>query len=280
LLLLAVAACRPRGDSTVVVDGRERTYELFVPTDTPGLPLLIALHGRGSTGKQLERETRFDAIAAREYFVVVYPDGVNHRWNDGRIDHDTPGVDDVAFIRSLIDELAARHAIDRGRVFATGMSNGAMMSYRLACELGGTIAAIAPVAGNLNTTIAPSCRPQVPVSVLAINGDADPIVRYDGEVGELLGAVASTERLAALDGCGPAGAAIDEPDLDPTDGTRSRHVDYGCAPPVAVELVTVLGGGHTWPGASQYLPKAAIGPVGRDFSASERIWAFFAAHRR
>jgi polyhydroxybutyrate depolymerase len=273
LLVLALAACRPAGSSTLHVGSVTRHYEEFVPTDTPGMPLVIALHGRGSTGRQMERFTHLDDIAAREQFVVVYPDGIDHRWNDGR---DNTGVDDVAFIAQLIDEMAARHAIDRSRVYVTGISNGGMMSYRLACDLSDRIAAIAPVAGDLPTA---PCTPSHPVSVLAINGTSDPLVPYEGGMvghrGTVLSSPASAQFFATRDGCRAADTA-DEPDVDRDDGVRSHDRRYRCPPRLAVELVTLDGGGHTWPGGPQYLPKVLIGPTSRDFDASERIWAFFA----
>jgi polyhydroxybutyrate depolymerase len=272
VILAALAACRPPGSSTLQVNGVTRHFEEFVPTDTPGMPLVIALHGRGSTGKQMERFTHLDDIAAREQFAVVYPDGIDHRWNDGR---QPTGIDDVAFIAHLIDDMAARHAIDRSRVFVTGMSNGAMMSYRLACDLSDRIVAIAPVAGDLPTG---PCKPVRPVSVLAINGTDDPLVPYAGGVagrgGTVLSSPDSTEFFARADGCTDT-ITRDEPDPAPDDGVRSHDRRYRCPARLDVELVTLEGGGHTWPGGPQYLPKVLIGPTSRDFDASERIWEFF-----
>ena len=91
-----------------------------MPTDKPGMALVVALHGGGSNAKQMERETRFDAIAAREQFIVVYPEGIGHHCHDGRPGVGEADVDDVAFLRTLVDDLAKRYAIDRHRVFATG----------------------------------------------------------------------------------------------------------------------------------------------------------------
>ena len=247
------------------------------------MPLVIALHGNGSTGPQTATLTHLNEIAAREQFVVVYPDAIDHHWNDGRPEFPAD-VDDVAFIRALIDELASRYSIDRKRVYITGMSNGAIMSYRLACELSDRIVAIAPVAGNFPAKL--TCAPGTPVSVLAINGTEDPLVPYGGgqvsrNRGVVLSAADSTAMFAKRAGCGAVHAAEDEPDRAPDDGTRVHHQTYdSCPAPLAIELVTVTGGGHTWPGGPQYLPKAAIGVASRDFDASERIWQFFADHTR
>lgn len=268
LLCSLLAACRPAGSSTLKVGNRARHFDVFAPSDAPNLPLVIALHGRGSTGKQMERFTHFDEIAAREQFVVVYPDAIDHHWNDARIGQDT-GVDDVAFIAALIDEMAARYHIDRHRVYVTGMSNGAMMSYTLGCTMADRIVAIAPVAGDLP---AGPCRPARPISVLAINGTADPFVPYDGGTagrgGQVLSAPASTDAFAKADGCAPPTTA-----REGATQTIARH--YACPGPLAVELLTIEHGGHTWPGGPQYLPKVVIGPTSHDFDASDRIWQFF-----
>ena len=277
LIILALVACHAETRAPA-----KRHYELFVPSDTPGMPLVIVLHGNGGTGRQIERHTSFDRIAAREHFVVVYPDAVDRHWNDGRPEVDN-GVDDVAFIASLIDEIATKHAIDRKRVYVTGMSNGGIMSYRVACDLADRIAAIAPVTGNLPAAI--RCEPRVPVSVLAINGTEDPLVPYAGGTvgrnrGSVLSAALSTAHFATHAGCGPATGTVDEPDANPADGSRTRRTSYACPAPVTVELLTLDGAGHTWPGGSQYLPKLLIGGTSRDFDGAERIWDFFSMHTR
>jgi len=281
VILLALAACRSPERAHAVPTGK-RHYELFVPTDKPNMPLVIVLHGNGGSGRQIERTTSFDSIAAREQFIVVYPDAIDHHWNDGRPELET-GVDDVAFIASLIDELAARYAIDRSRVYITGASNGGMMAYRLGCDLADRIAAIAPVIGNLPATI--HCEPHAPLSVLAINGSADPLVPYAGGAvargrGTVLSAALSTSHFATRAGCGPATATVDEPDADPNDGSRTLRTSYPCPAPVSVELLTLDGAGHTWPGGKQYLPKRLIGGTSRDFDGAERIWEFFSTHTR
>jgi polyhydroxybutyrate depolymerase len=283
LWLVMLAACHdPAGSETLVVGTAGtggRHYEQFVPSDTPNLPLVIALHGGRGNGRQMEKFSKLDEIAAREGFVVVYPDGVGHQWNDGRAEIST-GQNDVAFISALIDEMIAKHHIDPKRVYVTGISNGGMMSYRLACDLADRIVAIAPVAGNIPAI--PPCNPSRAVSVLAINGTMDPLVPYDGGQvlktrGAVLGAPVSVARFAAADGCS-APVTTDEADVDASDGSTTRRTAYACPGKLGVELLSIIGGGHTWPGGSQYLPKAFIGTVSRDFDASERIWKFFVDH--
>jgi len=221
-------------------------------------------------------------VAAREQFVVAYPDGIGRGWNDGRsgVNGD---ADDVAFIAGLIDELAAEHAIDRSRVYVTGASNGGMMSYRVGCELSDRVAAIAPVIANLPTEL--PCAPQKPLSVLAINGTADPLVPYNGgqiarNRGEVLSAALSTQFFAQRAGCNAAEPTVEEPDVDGNDDSRTFVTRYDCPGPVQVSLITLGGAGHTWPGGVQYLPHFVVGGVSHDFDGAERIWEFFEPHTR
>ena len=281
-VLAACNGCRRKGAVVLPMPEVARHYDVFAPANLPaGRPLVIVLHGQGGTGHQIRKFTHFDELAARNGFVVAYPDAIDHHWNDGRPEL-ANGSDDVGFIAHLIDELTARYGIDRTRVYVTGISNGGIMAYHLACELGDRIAAIAPVAGELAEV--PPCALKAPVSVLAINGTADPLVPYDGgEVGRHRGrvhsAMDSTAYFARREGCSVARVSEALPDLDPNDDTRSERTRYTeCPRGVNVDLITVENGGHTWPGKAQYLPRFAIGATARDFDGSEAIWEFFAAH--
>jgi len=275
-------ACHIQGDETLQVGNRERTYEVFVPSDTPNLPLVIVLHGHGSTGRQMERFSKFDRVAAREQFVVAYPDGIDRGWNDGRTGVNSD-ADDIAFVATLIDELAREHSIDKRRVYVTGASNGGMLTYRVGCELADRVAAIAPVIANLPAEL--SCSPSAPMSVLAINGTDDPIVPYNGgqvarDRGVVLSAALSTQVFARAAGCTGAEPTFAERDVDTGDNSRTYVTRYACPSSVEIALLSLGGAGHTWPGGMQYLPKFAIGGVSRDFDGAERIWEFFESHTR
>ncbi len=167
-------------------DGRERTYALYTPPQpSASMPLLIALHGGGGRGSGMIHITYggFNRLAERETFVVVYPDGVDKRWNDGRGLTEWRAhrerVDDVGFIAALIDQISAEQPIDRRRVYVTGISNGGMMSYRLACELGDRIAAIAPVVAALPAHLS-GCVPPHAMPIILMNGTDDPLIPYQG----------------------------------------------------------------------------------------------------
>jgi poly(3-hydroxybutyrate) depolymerase len=179
-------------DSIVTADGRTRTFHLYVPGSLPAgpVPLLVALHGGTGSGTQFERNSGFDAQADEHGLIVVYPDGVGtgpdetvmRTWNAGgccgaaaRKD-----VDDVGFIRQLIDEMEKRYSIDPAKVYAAGHSNGAFMSYRLACELSDRIVAVGLQAGGL---MIDTCVPERPVSLLHIHGAQDTNVPIEGGVG-------------------------------------------------------------------------------------------------
>ena len=282
-------------DRTIVVDGRKRSFSLHVPAghSVGALPLVIVLHGGGGTARGMRQQTRgkLDELSDRDGFVVAYPDGVGKHWNDGRLPGEDEAsrehVDDVAFLAAMIDAVGRELSIDPKRVFATGISNGGMMSYRLACDLSARIAAIAPVVASMSPVVVEGCHPGRPVPVLAINGTSDPLVPWEGGqvhfgakmLGEVLPVRKTVEHWARLDSCHSPPVDRDLPDRDPSDGVRAHvHEWGGCAPGADVVLYELEGGGHTWPGGEQYLPSTVVGPVCRDFDASEVAWEFFQRH--
>jgi polyhydroxybutyrate depolymerase len=274
----------PPGDHalSLVVGGVTRSYRLHVPPVGGSIarPLVIELHGGGGKASSMEALTGLTKATDPRGWLVVAPDGIDHQWNDGRSGVGSD-VDDVAFIRALIDDVAKRASVDQARVFATGISNGAMMSGRLACELADRIVAVAQVAGTLGVDEAARCSPARPVSVLAIAGTADPLVPYaGGDVGARLGlsrgTVDGVEQYAAdwlaRDAIDPASRTITR--MPPDTFIAAFGADHG-GPRVVAYLVQ--GGGHTWPGGLQYLPKFLVGSTTRTFSASAVIVEFFAS---
>lgn len=291
---LALGACvgpasgqsaRPAaGESrTLQVNGESRRYYLYLPAslhrDHPA-PLVLVFHAGGGRARDIAPHTGFSRLAEREGFVVAYPQGLRGRWNDGR-GFATATHDDVGFVRALVDTLGRELGIDPRRIYATGISNGAMFAYRLACDLPGTFAAVAPVAGALPAELAPSCAHAAPVSVIAFQGTADPLMPYlGGGAGQrrVLSAERSIGFWATLAGCTGTPVTTDEPDRV-ADGTRVRRTVFlSCREGRAVELYTIEGGGHTWPGG----PEAGrrVGRVSREIDATELIWTFFAGHAK
>lgn len=287
------------GDYTgsITSGGLKRDYCIHVPPSydkNKSMPLMIMLHGGGSTGKMMEFLTLggLNALADREGFVVVYPDGIGMHWDDGRegaryYTHKEK-IDDVGFISELIDHLVKELNLDNKSVYVTGISNGATMSNRLACELSGKISAVAPVDGAMPKGL--NCSPSKPISVLAINSVQDPLVPWGGgdiqlfgflKLGKVLSVNETVSFWATHDNCSPSPNVTWMPDKDPQDGTRVWEEAYGeCANGTEVVLYAVEGGGHTWPGGVQYLPKIIIGRTSRDIDANEVIWDFFKTKRQ
>ena len=180
-----------------------------------------------------------------------------------------------AFSPALIDTLSAEFDVDPKRVYVTGLSKGAAMTYRLACERPNQITAIAPVAGGLAERLMRSCAEasRRPIPLLVMHGTADPIVPFDS--GELEGNVQYWIR---RNGCMLTPVVTRLPDVDPTDGARTRVESYGnCKDGADVALYAIEGGGHHWPGGDQPL-RPGMGNFSRDFDAGVVIWNFFKQH--
>lgn len=265
------------------VGGRTRTALIHVPQDIdPGkpLPLVIVLHGGGGDAASAAKQTGLSVIADREKFIVAYPNGTSRlfsnrflTWNAGACcDYaQKNNVDDVGFIRAMIADIQRKHAIDSKRIYATGISNGGMMSYRLACEMSDVLAAIAPVAAVQITR----CTPSQPVSVIHFHGTADQNVLINGGVGtkalndDVRPPVADSIRFwARHDACGPA------------QSTRNGHIhrdDYqACSRGTEVVYILITGGGHAWPGGQQML--RLLDKPTDEISASDTLWDFFRTH--
>ncbi len=280
---------------TVQAGGLNRTYYLHAPADRPrdrAAPLVLVFHGGGGTPAFAERESKFSELADRDGFLVVYPEGVGKSWNDGRgvqsIVAQRDSVDDLAFVAALIDDVAKSHRLDAQRVFATGISNGAIFSHHLGANLSSRIAAIAPVAGGVPETLSARFKPEKPVAVLILQGADDPLVPYPG--GDVTppgagkrGRIVATEQAAVLwaghNGCQREPVAEDLADKDPKDGCTARKLTYAKGKDgTEVVLCRIAGGGHTWPNGLQYLPRRIIGNVCRDFDGTKVIWEFFKSH--
>lgn len=296
VLLLLLAACQRLGQGRLPHDfngslsfgGLTRAYRGHLPSsyeNTPYVPLLLALHGHGGDGLGMQRLTHLNTFADQRGFMVVYPDGYQKSWADGRgaSEADQANVDDVGFLSTLIDTLASQYKVDRSHVYVTGISNGGFMTDRLACDLSNKIAAVAAVAAPMPTDLSARCAPKRPVPYLLIQGTADPLVPAQGgpilgERGTVLSASETAQKWASIDGCKPTPATGQEPDTT-NDGTSVSYETYGgCRNRSAVMLYLVEGGGHTWPGGLQYLPESLIGKTSRDVDADALIWAFLQPH--
>jgi polyhydroxybutyrate depolymerase len=253
----------------LTVNGLERSYILHLPAAPTSnlLPLVFIFHGYGETAPYIQQVSGMDAIADANSFVVVYPSGSgagnSQSWNGGTccgyaLDN---AIDETAFVRQIIEDVGTLVKIDPTHVYASGFSNGALLSYKLACQMADTFAAVAPVGGVLTYE---DCQPKNPVAVIHFHGLNDPTVPFDGHgnipspdqpfpsVGESIAAWVN------INGCD------DTPQTE--EASVYTHTIYSsCQDNSAVELYAVKGIGHSWP--SQYI-----------VPASQIIWDFFMAH--
>lgn len=280
--LVADAPCT--GTGKLEHGGRKRTFQYHLPAGLKAsAPLVLALHGRLGQGKNQAELTGFDTVAERGGFIAVYPDGVERSWADGRgtTPADKQGVDDVGFLTALVDHFIEKFGVDRRRVYAAGMSNGAMMSYRLACERADRFAAIAPVAAQMGQKLAERCAPSRPVPVISFVGTEDPMVPFaggpvSGDRGPVLSAVETRAKWAAFAGCEGEPKVSQEPDPEPGDSTRVRREAHGpCREGAEVVFYVVEGGGHAWPGGTRNLRQWLVGRTTQDIDASSTAWEFF-----
>lgn len=271
MLMLVVAGCAapgsaaPQGftvgstDHALDFGGLDRSYRLYIPDGLPtSAPLVVMLHGGFGSAQQAERAYGWDQLADSAKFVVVYPDGEGRAWNTNGGCCGRPGrqgVDDVGFISAVVDDVSANVGIDANRAYATGISNGGMMSYALACNTG-MFAAIGP---DSATQLDPCAAPH-PTSVMHIHGTADRLIRYDGEPGVGVARIDGPPVpdlngfWRDVDHCAPSSTTIDGPVTTST---------ADCPDNRSVVLTTVAGGGHEWPSF-----------------ATAALWQFFAAHPR
>jgi polyhydroxybutyrate depolymerase len=292
LIALAAFALGARADDGSTVGAAEqrelrsggltRTYRV-VPsrvTSSDGRALVMVLHGGFGSGAFAERAYGWDAVTSSNNAEIVYPDGYRRSWNGGNCcgpAHDR-NVDDVAFLTAIILDAEQRDGVDPKRVFVTGMSNGAIMAYRLACEGRIALAAIGPVAGALEV---PCAAPAAPVSVMAIHGTADQNVPYAGGVGtkgfvkvDHTSVASSLARWLSIDRCEA------QPATSRSGGVVRETTE--CASGTTIVLITVEGAGHQWPGSTLAAPAAARllnpDPPSRALSATDALWLFFKGH--
>src|SRR5450631_739802 len=253
-------ACTPsnstvaKGDSTrtIQVGGTSRTYLLHVPSNYTGasvVPLVLDFHGMGDTPERQKAMSGFAALSDLEGFLIAWPTGIEQTWNFGPCCTCSKAVDDLGFAKAIVSEIEAMACIDLKRVYANGFSIGGAMTNYVACNAADVFAAATPSASDLLSPTQTPCNPVRPISVLAFRGTADPTVPYAGGASvtpnscpatlNLLGAVASFNKWAAIDSC--TGTATTTTVTDPN-GTRM--LSSQCAGAVEVGLYTIQGGVH------------------------------------
>lgn len=283
---------------TVHAAGLDRHYLVHVPNgheSGTALPVVVMLHGGGGTSRGAANETGWAAKADEAGFLAVFPDAMPpdpsrpsqfrlnpQLWNDGsdRFYRGQQAPDDVAFIDAMLEDLARRFPVDRRRIYATGFSNGASMSFRLGVELPQRFAAIAPVAGAL--WLEPGTLKH-PVPMLYVTGTADPLNLIEGGIPKLLNGAYDPVRAKAKP---PVKDSIHKwaralgiavvPRVADADGIRTETYGDGAE----VVYIAIEGLGHHWPGGRSLLPEVLVGPwVGR-LRATDAVWEFLRRHAR
>ncbi|MBI3677181.1 MAG: polyhydroxybutyrate depolymerase [Proteobacteria bacterium] len=275
---------------TMQVDGLERIYRLYVPKAlAKGAPLVVVMHGSGENGAQIRLGTgyEFDRLADLHRFAVVYPYGFEGYWNAcnkvGDYAANTRNIDDVKFLTVLVDKLAHDIGIDTHRVFATGVSRGGHMAYRLALEAPQRFRAVAAVSASVPTPDNFKCKPASTStsSVLIINGTKDPLNPFEGgEVqifgliarGTVLSSRASGQYFADLNHITGAPATRT---TQAADGIRVEQTLWHDDSKPQIELLAIDGGGHGMP-QPYYRNPRILGPTAKEPNGPDAIWAFFA----
>ena len=292
-------------------DGRSRRYIVRVPRLSRDRPpaVVLALHGGGGSASQFKRDNGLDEVADREGFLAVYHDGTGPlprrflTWNAGPHccgSAVAQTVDDVGFLAAVVDDLAAKIPVDRGRIYAIGHSNGSMMAYRFAAERPDLVTAIVAVAGAMDVVLERQVRD---VAVLHIHSIDDPRALYDGGVGppfpgtdnrvEHQPVMRGLAAWAANNGCASdprvvdvregSGAAQRGRRRQPGGGSQTAtHLVYdGCRENGVVEHLRLTGVGHGWPGEGvPRLRERLVGPGTTLVQASAEAWAFLSRFAR
>ena len=260
---------------TIAVGALMRTYYVHTPSaynPEKRAPVVLNFHALGSNATEQMYFSKMIAASDAEGFIVVHPEGTGttrQSWNAGACcdlaaQND---VDDLGFVKAMLDKLDADRCVDATRIFTTGMSNGGFMSHRLACELSDRIAAAAPVAGVNGM---PTCTPKRPVPIMQFHGTLDMLVPYAGMPSYNFPPVEQMiTDWATRDAC------TDQPKETFQMGDATCMGRSACGQGAEVILCTIDGGGHTWPGG---LPVASLGKTSTDLDATSAMWQFFQRH--
>ncbi|NIA13065.1 MAG: hypothetical protein GWP08_03210 [Nitrospiraceae bacterium] len=315
---LLLAGCPPvhdvSGHYQIQVNALSRSFRLFVPSSydpARPVPLVIALHGINMTGDMLALYTGLEDYAEQERFTVVFPDGGLTMWqalpagnsfyNSELLRRILGGYDDIAFVSALISTLSQVMNIDQTRVYVCGISNGGMMSYLTAIELSDRVAAVASIAAPMPKSYTRVSPPKHPVPLLIMHGTEDTVLPYAGGEAELSGILDLASQAGLLNLSILDFLSIDqtvaywvdhnktdtEAEVDSLPNTRLddgatvvRRIYSGGEEGSEVVLYSIVGGGHTWPGAAVTVPLLSAGNTCYDVNANEVMWKFFQRFRR
>lgn len=265
-------------DVTDLFEGADRTYRVYIPESydpEQATPLVIVLHGAGGIGAGIERFSGYSDLAEEEGFLVVYPDGINGVWNDGRIDPDLFNINDVGFLQLIIEFMTANTNVDTQRVYIIGYSMGGMLAIRAGCELGDQIAAVGTAAATMPVFLIPTCREADPFPLMMMHGSADEIVPAQGIENGYLSSFNSVDFWVEQNLCASdTGDILENINEVGDDGTSLERLTFtACAPNVEFVYFNIDGGGHTWPGREIVAP-IPLGLTTAEVDATTTLWDF------
>lgn len=267
-------------DMTFTHDGQMRRVVVVRPQNpVAGAPILMMLHGNGGTAENQSNLSEAPDLVAAKGVWVVLPEALNGTWNDDP--GNSIGIDDVGFLSDVVGVMTSVFQADASRIYISGLSNGAFMSERFACERSDLVAAAALISGTISGGLMNACSPATPRPIMFMDGTADPIVPYDGS---RLGVRSAPDTfnfwLGRLNCSASATLTTALPDSTADGTTVSLARNTGCGSGGEVRLYTVNGGGHAWPGGWQYLPVPIIGTTSTDVDATTEIWNFASLYHR
>lgn len=282
--------------------GRARSWIVYAPPNydpARAYPVVVVLHGRPSNAGSMAAISDMNTTGRREGFIVVYPEGLDNEWNaqfdisasdislTGR--RSTLPQDDVGFLKTLMRDLRQDFNVDTRRMYLTGFSNGAFMTYRMACSASDTFAAFAAVSAALYVELSRYCQRSPATAMLLMNGTADPSVPYEGvevpnsEGGEPIRITLSVQETVAAfarrNHCSLRGTSTTFAERGRSPGTNVvRFTPHDCDANAEIVFYLINGGGHTWPGVTGIILEEYFGSTNMDINASDTIWDFFSRH--
>ena len=271
------------GDTVISLSygGISRSSILYVPANynsAKAYPLILAFHGSGGTGAEMENITAFDALADQYGFLVAYPESNGSNWVI------TGTNNDVGFATALLPAIEASYHVDPTRVYAAGYSQGATLSHQIGFCQGNLVAGIGNAAMDL-WTASQTCKPSPTLLYVKFHGTADPVIPYTGLVGPSqtsLSAPATAQFLAQVDNCAnqssPTTTYFPDTLNNGSSQTDFKSIWPSCPNGVSVTFYSITGGGHTWPGGTQR-SDSTMGLTSQGVNASQILWTAFSTRK-
>jgi len=268
----------------IKVEDERRRYLVYLPKsyhDNPGqsFPLVFNFHGGGMTAAEQMFYSGMNKTADKYGFIVVYPTGINQDWNVGFDMSYHDGHKDIEFVQAILNSLRNEYKIDEKAIFACGLSRGGFFTHRIAAELSESFAAVASISGTLPDSVRHYYKPVNKISVMQVHGTEDRIVNYEGKSNAYASATDTflfwlhhnglerkNERLKLIDEISEDGSSIEWIEVRGNDAS--------------VHLLSIKGGGHTWPGSDPFNIGFPLGLTSRELDFNEVLWTFFSKNRK